>query len=95
MTSTPHGSSDGPSDGPNVTMLLAPAEVGPRLAGGTLVSRTANLMEVTTNDVVQVSPGEALVVVVHDEPAEVLLAVGLAADGSTDNLRLRVVEHRA
>ena len=35
-----------------------------------------------------------MIVVVHDEPTEVLLATGLAPDGPNDHLRLRVVERR-
>jgi hypothetical protein len=86
--------------GPDVTLVLSPAaDDVPRVASGTLVDRTNNCLEIVMSDPVELSPGEALVVIVHDEPSEVLLAIGLArepvVDGNADRIRLRPVERRA
>ena len=87
--------------GPDVTLVLPTADdLGSRLACGTLVERTNNCLEIVIADPVELSPGEALVVVVHDEPSEVLLAIGLAAReqvgaGNPGRVRLRPIERRA
>jgi hypothetical protein len=54
------------------------------LATGRLVDRDGGVLQVAFDHDVQMAPGSALVVVVHGQPDEVLLAIGLAADATTD-----------
>ena len=83
-----------PAVGPSVTVVLPPDDTGVRVVAGALVERSASALAIAVDDPTTVTPGEAVVVVVHDEPTEVLLAIGLAPDGPNDHVRLRVVERR-
>jgi hypothetical protein len=86
-----------PTAGPSVTLVLPPDGAGVRVVDGSLVERSGNALSIAVDAATgpaTLTAGEAIVVVVHDQPAEVLLAIGLAADRSDEPLRLRVVERR-
>jgi ABC-type Fe3+-hydroxamate transport system substrate-binding protein len=78
-----------------VSVVLPPVNGAARVADGTVVERSTSAFTVAFADQVELPPGEAVVVVVHDEPAEIVLAVGMAPDGSTSHHRLRLVERRS
>jgi ABC-type Fe3+-hydroxamate transport system substrate-binding protein len=86
---------DVPAVSVSVSVVLPPANGEVRVADGAVIERSANAFTVAFADDVELPPGEAVVVVVHDEPAEIVLAVGMAPDGSTPHHRLRVVERRS
>lgn len=50
------------------------------VAVGHLHGRVGSSLEVALDHDAELAPGESVVVVVHGEPSEVLLAIGLAAD---------------
>jgi hypothetical protein len=82
--------------GSNVSLLLPPSGDSVRVVDGLLMQRTSNVLAISFDDdvTVAVQPGEAVVVIVHDIPEEVLLATGLPSDEGNTHLRLQLVERR-
>lgn len=68
-------------------VVVLPVNGGVRVADGSVVERSANALTAAFADNVVPPPGEAVVVVVHwvavhDGPAKIVLAVGMAPDGT-------------
>lgn len=59
------------------------------VAVGHLHTRVGNSLEVAFDHEAALVPGESVVVIVHGEPTEVLLAIGLAADATSVQLEAR------